>query len=193
MQQRLMMHAPRLTRLNFWASQKNYLTKVTTRFHFCSECLSGSQNSSDHEKKLVKMLALRFYLYILSSICLETAHSHKLSPVENELRDLVTQTSVIRCGGMASVIRGFRDGTIATVEWPSLIEAELELERASKNSCGISTWSNGSIYRLVRVNTYFAPNSMLICEKATLRARLGEHFSWRRTTSILLATLCSLG
>lgn len=31
---------------------------------------------------------------------------------------------------MASVIRGFRDRTIATVEWPSLIEAELELERA---------------------------------------------------------------
>lgn len=77
------------------------------------------------------MLAPCFYLYLLSSIFLSTAHSRKLSPVENELRDLVTQISVIRCGGMASVIKGFRDGTIAIVQWRCLIEAALELERVS--------------------------------------------------------------
>jgi hypothetical protein len=106
----------------------NYLNKKSTMFYFCTECLSGSRVSPERS---VKMRALGSHLYLLSSIFLSTAHSHRLSPVENELRDLVTQNSVIRCGGMASVIKGFRDGTIAIVEWPYLIEAALELERAS--------------------------------------------------------------
>jgi hypothetical protein len=162
--------------------------------HFCSECLSGSQDSSDREKKSVKMLALGFHLYLLSSICLSTAHSHKLSPVENELRDLVTQNSVIRCGGMASVIRGFRDGTIATVEWPSLIEAELELERASDELLWYTHMVEWLDIQTSKGEYLFCSEFYAhTCEKATLKARLREHSSWRRATSILLATSCSLG
>lgn len=73
----------------------------------------------------------RFYLYIIHSICLPLACCHQLSPVENELRDLVTQHSVIGRAGMNTVIKNFRDGTIATVKWPSLIETAFELDRAS--------------------------------------------------------------
>ncbi|KAJ9283454.1 hypothetical protein DTO280E4_9144 [Paecilomyces variotii] len=32
---------------------------------------------------------------------------------------------------MTAVIKGFRDGTIATVKWPNLIETAFELDRAS--------------------------------------------------------------
>lgn len=73
----------------------------------------------------------RFYLYLMHSICLPLACCHQLSHVENELRDLVTQDSVIMRAGMTAVIKGFRDGTIATVKWPSLIETAFELDRAS--------------------------------------------------------------
>lgn len=83
------------------------------------------------ERNFNNMPVHRFYLYLMHSICLPLACCHQLSPVENELRDLVTQNSIIMRAGMTSVIKGFRDGTIATVNWPSLIETAFELDRAS--------------------------------------------------------------
>jgi hypothetical protein len=108
------------------------------------------------------MLALGFHLYILS---LSTAYSHKLSPVENELRDVVIQNAVIRCGGRASVIKGFRDRIIATVEWSGLIEAELELERASDELLWYMHMVEWLDIQTGKCESLFASNSMLISVK----------------------------
>lgn len=75
------------------------------------------------------MLARDFYFWLL---WLPSGISHKLSPVENELRDLVTQESVVTRAGMTTVIKRFRDGTIAAVEWPMLVQTALELDKASE-------------------------------------------------------------
>lgn len=123
-----------------------------------------------------KKRAPRFHLYLLGSICLSTANSHKLSPVKNELRDLVTQDSVIACSGMATVMKGFRDGTIATVDWPRLVEAALELERASDELL----WY---IHMIEWPDTHSKRESLLclrkfhayMLEKVTRGARLREH------------------
>jgi len=97
-------------------------------FVLYSKTLSLSQSRKENFNK---MPVHRFYLYLMHSICLPLACCHQLSPVEKELRDLVTKNSVIMRAGMTAVIKGFRDGTIATVKWPSLIKTAFELDRAS--------------------------------------------------------------
>lgn len=59
--------------------------------------------SQSRKAKFNQMPVHRFYLYIIYSIYLPLACCHQLSPVENELRDLVTQHSVIRRAGMSTV------------------------------------------------------------------------------------------
>ena len=103
--------------------------------------------SQSRQEKFKKMPVHRFYLYLMHSICLQLACCHQLSHVENELRDLVTQHSVIRRAEMSAVIKDFRDGTIATVKWPSLIETAFELDRASEELL----WY---IHILEQLNTY---------------------------------------
>lgn len=75
----------------------------------------------------VEMLLFHLYLYIL---CSTLARSHPLGSIANELRDLATQKPVIMRTGMATVIKDFRDGIIATVERRSLIETTSELDGA---------------------------------------------------------------
>ena len=87
--------------------------------------------SKSRKENLNEMPVHRFYLYLMHSVCLPLACCHQLSPVENELRDLGTQNSVIMRAGMTAVIKDFRDGTVATVKWSSLIETAFELDRAS--------------------------------------------------------------
>ncbi|KAJ5190943.1 uncharacterized protein N7498_009928 [Penicillium cinerascens] len=72
---------------------------------------------------------LIFHLCV-SFLCLTLARSHPLSSVANELRDLATQKSVVMSTGIATVIKDFRDGIIATVERRSLTETASELDRA---------------------------------------------------------------
>lgn len=82
------------------------------------------------------MRAHYFHLYLLGSMCVPSAYPYRLSPVESQLRDLVTQNSVITRARMVEVIRNYRDGTILPVEWLSLIETAIELDRASE----LLTW-----------------------------------------------------
>lgn len=132
MHKRPMMQAPKRAGLRSSVTsgpRKCYKSRLCVR-----ESVLHSQTlslSKSRKENLNKMPAHRFYLYLMHSVCLPLACCHQLSPVENELRDLVTQSSVIMRAGMTAVIKDFRDGTIATVKWPSLIETAFELDRAS--------------------------------------------------------------
>ncbi|KAJ5195765.1 hypothetical protein N7449_006244 [Penicillium cf. viridicatum] len=83
------------------------------------------------------MLRILLRLYLLSTVhiifvCSHRLCSHRLTHAETELRDLVTQQSVIERVGMAEVITDFRDGSIVTVEWPTLVDIVCKLDRASE-------------------------------------------------------------
>lgn len=95
-----------------------------------------------------------YSLYIIGTMCVPLAHTYQLSPVENELRDLVTQTSVIRRAGMVEVIQNFRDGNILTVEWPRLIDTAIQLDKASE----LLTWYIETLEQMsIHESTYFPP------------------------------------
>lgn len=148
-----MMHA--LRRASLYSSVTSGPIRVV---HCVGECVLYSKIlslSQSRQEKFKKMPVHRFYLYIIHSICLPLACCHQLSPVENELRDLVTQHSVIRRAGMSAVIKDFRDGTIATVKWPSLIETVFELDRASEELL----WY---IHILEQLNTYHSKYKPLL-------------------------------
>ena len=80
--------------------------------------------------------------YCFLRLCLLSVISHQLFPgiygrelsaTEMELRDLVTQTSVIQRANMAAVIRNYRDGVVLTVERKSCLAAELRIRHASED------------------------------------------------------------
>jgi ketosteroid isomerase-like protein len=50
-----------------------------------------------------------------------------------ELRDLVTQKSVIQRANMAAVMRNYRDDVVLTVERKSCLAAELRISHASED------------------------------------------------------------
>ena len=54
-------------------------------------------------------------------------HGRELSATEMELRDLVTQRSVIQRANMAAVIRNYSDDFVLTVERKSCLAAELRI------------------------------------------------------------------
>lgn len=60
-------------------------------------------------------------------------HARELSTTEMELRDLVTQKSVIQRANMAAVMRNYRDGVVLTVERKSCLAAELRRSHASED------------------------------------------------------------
>lgn len=93
-------------------------------------------------------------LYIIGTMCVPSAHTYQLSPVESELRDLVTQSSVIQRAGMVEVIRNFRDGNILTVEWPRFIDTAIQLDKASE----LLTW-----YMEILEQTPIVGSMSLIC------------------------------
>jgi hypothetical protein len=78
------------------------------------------------------MLRILLHLYLLSTVCIIFVSSHRLTHVEAELRDLVTQRSVIERVGMVEVIKDFRDGSIVAVEWATLVDMASKLDRASE-------------------------------------------------------------
>jgi len=78
------------------------------------------------------MLTSLLHLCLLSTVRIIFVCSHRLTHVETELRDLVTQQSVIERVGMAEVIRDFRDSSIVTVEWRTLVDIVCKLDRASE-------------------------------------------------------------
>jgi hypothetical protein len=127
---RPIMHAPRHKSLTL--SVTSGLTKYYKSYPYVREFILYSKMlslSKSQKDNLNKMPVHRFYLYLINSICLLLVYCHQLSPIENELRDLMTQDSVIMRAGIAIVIKDFRDGAIATIEWPSLIKTAFELDR----------------------------------------------------------------
>ncbi|KAJ5658217.1 uncharacterized protein N7484_001866 [Penicillium longicatenatum] len=70
--------------------------------------------------------------YLLSLLYFTTVRSAPLSPTENELRDLVTQESVVVRAGMATVIKDYRDGVTTIIDRRGLIDLVSELHGASE-------------------------------------------------------------
>jgi hypothetical protein len=79
---------------------------------------------------LYRFLLLCFIPFQL--LCPEI-HARELSTTEMELRDLVTQKSVIQRANMASFMRNYRDGVVLAVERESCLAAELRIIHASKD------------------------------------------------------------
>lgn len=77
------------------------------------------------------MISLTFRLYFISMIILN-ASCHRLSNVESELRNLVTQPAVIQRVGMVSVIKDYRDGKVVLVESIALMAITSQLNHASE-------------------------------------------------------------